>query len=136
MSGGDVFAFLFVTVPARRHRPDMTPPLQSRRGGRAVANTTNAIVCALALAVALPAATVVAQTMRPRADGLLEIADAPPGTVVRYTLDGTEPTRDAGVWLAPVGVPAGYTVKARARDRPAHRVDTRARDARTGLARL
>ena len=25
------------------------------------------------------------------------------------------PTRDAGVWLAPVGVPAGYTVKARAK---------------------
>jgi lysophospholipase L1-like esterase len=55
-----------------------------------------------------------AQTIRVRADGLLEIADAPPNTVVRYTLDGTEPTRDAGVWLAPVNVPAGYTVKARA----------------------
>jgi lysophospholipase L1-like esterase len=55
-----------------------------------------------------------AQSIRVRADGLLEIADAPPDTVVRYTLDGTEPTRDAGVWLAPVNVPAGYTVKARA----------------------
>jgi lysophospholipase L1-like esterase len=76
--------------------------------------TTNAIACALALAVALPAATVTAQTIRARADGLVEVTDAPPGTVVRYTLDGTDPTRDAGVWLAPVGVPAGYTVKARA----------------------
>jgi lysophospholipase L1-like esterase len=55
-----------------------------------------------------------AQTIRPRADGLLDIVDAPPDTVVRYTLDGKEPTRDAGVWLAPVNVPAGYTVKARA----------------------
>ena len=33
---------------------------------------------------------------------------------MRYTLDGTDPTRDAGVWLTPVDVPAGYTVKARA----------------------
>jgi lysophospholipase L1-like esterase len=61
-----------------------------------------------------PAASAEAQTIRVRADGLLEIADAPPNTVVRYTLDGTEPTRDAGVWLAPVEVPAGYVVKARA----------------------
>lgn len=60
------------------------------------------------------ATTAGAQTIRVRADGLLESADAPPNTVVRYTLDGTEPTRDAGVWLAPVDVPAGYTVKARA----------------------
>jgi lysophospholipase L1-like esterase len=60
------------------------------------------------------AASAHAQTIRVRTDGLLEIADAPPNTVVRYTLDGTEPTRDAGVWLAPVEVPAGYTVKARA----------------------
>ena len=76
--------------------------------------TTIAIACALALAVALPAATAAAQTIRVRADGLLEVTDAAPGTVVRYTLDGTEPTRDAGVWLAPVDVPSGYTVKARA----------------------
>jgi lysophospholipase L1-like esterase len=61
-----------------------------------------------------PAITADAQTIRVRADGLLEIADAPPNTVVRYTLDGKEPTRDAGVWLAPVEVPAGYTVMARA----------------------
>jgi lysophospholipase L1-like esterase len=68
----------------------------------------------IASAVACAAATVDAQTIRARADGLLEIVNAPPDTVVRYTLDGTEPTRDAGVWLAPVEVPAGYMVKARA----------------------
>ena len=89
----------------------MTRPTQGRRAGVV---TTSAIVCALALALALPAATVDAQTIRARADGLLEVTGAPPGTVVRYTLDGTDPTRDAGVWLAPVDVPAGYTVKARA----------------------
>jgi len=75
---------------------------------------TNALACALVLAVAFCAADVSAQTIRARADGLLEVTDAPPGTVVRYTLDGTDPTRDAGVWLDPVDVPAGYTVKARA----------------------
>jgi lysophospholipase L1-like esterase len=69
------------------------------------------IVLACAAAVA---ATADAQTIKVRADGLLEIADAPPNTVMRYTLDGTEPVRDSGVWLAPVDVPAGYTVKARA----------------------
>src|SRR5262249_14601560 len=36
------------------------------------------------------------------------------GAVIRYTLDGTEPVRDSGVWLAPVELPPGYTVKARA----------------------
>lgn len=75
---------------------------------------THAFACALALAVTLPASTAAAQTIRARPDGLLEVADAPPGTVVRYTLDGTDPSRDAGVWLAPVDVPAGYTLKARA----------------------
>jgi len=89
----------------------MTRPIQGRRAGVV---TTNAIVCALALAAALPVATVDAQAIRARGDGLLEITDAPAGTVVRYTLDGTDPTRDAGEWLAPVDVPAGYTVKARA----------------------
>ncbi len=89
----------------------MTRPIQGWRAGMV---TTTAIACLLALAVTLPAATVAAQTIRARADGLLEVTDAPPGTVVRYTLDGTDPTRDAGVWLAPVDVPAGYTVKARA----------------------
>jgi lysophospholipase L1-like esterase len=68
----------------------------------------------ITLLIAIAAAPADAQTIRVRADGLLDIVDAPPDTVVRYTLDGTEPTRDAGVWLAPVEVPAGYTVKARA----------------------
>ena len=83
------------------------------RGAR---TTRNSILLALALAMALvlPVMTVSAQTIRARADGLLEVTDVPPDAVVRYTLDGTDPTRSAGVWLAPVDVPAGYTVKARA----------------------
>lgn len=84
---------------------------RQRRTGLDLATT---IACAIALALVLPAATARAQTIRERPDGLLDVTDAPAGTVVRYTLDGTDPTRDAGVWLAPVDVPAGYTLKARA----------------------
>jgi len=65
-------------------------------------------------AAMLIASTAFAQTIHPRPDGLLEVVDVPAGAVVRYTLDGTDPVRDSGVWLAPVKVPPGYTVKARA----------------------
>src|SRR4051812_30069050 len=91
--------------PNQSHRQwsgRMTRPSQSWRVG---AVTINPLVCALTLAAALFSAAVDAQTLRERADGLLEVTDTPPGTVVRYTLDGTDPTRDAGVWLAPVEVP-------------------------------
>jgi lysophospholipase L1-like esterase len=68
--------------------------------------------------VAAVASTVVAAaqspSLTPRADGRLDVPPAPPGAVVRYTLDGSDPTRDAGEWLAPVSVPAGYILKARA----------------------
>ena len=66
------------------------------------------VLTALAVATTLDA-----QTIRTRPDGLLEV-DAPAGAVVRYTLDGSDPDRSAGLWLAPVELPAGYTVKARA----------------------
>jgi lysophospholipase L1-like esterase len=66
------------------------------------------------LTAMLLAATAVAQTIRARPDGLLEVVDVPTGAIVRYTLDGSDPVRDSGVWLAPVELPPGYTVKARA----------------------
>jgi len=59
-----------------------------------------------------PPTTPASITVRP--DGRLDVSAAPAGAVMRYTLDGTDPTRDAGEWLAPVRVPPGYTVKARA----------------------
>jgi lysophospholipase L1-like esterase len=65
----------------------------------------------LTVSAADPAAAPVITT---RADGLLEATTSAPGAVVRYTLDGSEPDRGAGVWLAPVNLPAGYTLKARA----------------------
>ena len=75
-------------------------------------------LCSLCLlTLLLLAGTAAAQSSQlftQRADGLLELANVPSGAVVRYTLDGSEPIRDSGIWLAPVDVPAGYTVKARA----------------------
>ncbi len=47
------------------------------------------------------------------ARGLFQAAPPSPATVVRYTLDGKDPTKDAGVLLSPVEVPSGYTLKAR-----------------------
>lgn len=49
-----------------------------------------------------------------RADGLWDASSAPSGTVLRYTLDGDDPTRDSGAWLAPVEVPPGYVLKVQA----------------------
>ena len=71
----------------------------------AILATTLAAVCATSID---------APTLRVRGDGRLEVSAPPAGTVIRYTLDGADPTRDAGEWLASVEAPAGYTVKARA----------------------
>ena len=59
------------------------------------------------------ATTTDAPAIRTNATGLLEVVAAP-GTTVRYTLDGSDPDRGSGAWLAPVDLPAGYTLKARA----------------------
>jgi lysophospholipase L1-like esterase len=68
-------------------------------------------VATLTVSAADPAGPPVIAT---RSDGLLEATTSAPGAVVRYTLDGSDPDRGAGVWLAPVHLPAGYTLKARA----------------------
>lgn len=98
--------FHHIRLALRRNHMSTRPHIQSLLPCRASFVIT--------LLIAIAAVPAHAQTIRVRADGLLEITDAPPDTVVRYTLDGTEPTRDSGVWLAPVEAPAGYTVKARA----------------------
>ena len=69
------------------------------------------VVAALATMAATAAD---APIIKARPDGLLDVERPAPGTVVRYTLDGSDPDRGAGVWLAPVGLPPGYTLKARA----------------------
>jgi lysophospholipase L1-like esterase len=71
-------------------------------------------LAAVVLGSSLASLAAQAPTFTSRADGRLDAPAAPAGAVMRYTLDGSDPTRDAGEWLAPVSVPAGYTVKARA----------------------
>ena len=70
------------------------------------------VLVALIALSALGAIAADAPAIRTNAAGLLEV-DAAPGTTVRYTLDGSDPDRGSGVWLAPVDLPAGYTLKAR-----------------------
>ena len=70
------------------------------------------IVLAAATLAAQPVATTL--TLVAGADGSFDVRGADPQTTVRYTLDGSEPGKDAGAWLAPVQVPAGYQLKARA----------------------
>ena len=63
---------------------------------------------------AFTAASAQTPALTQRPDGRFDVSAVPAGTVIRYTLDGYDPTRDAGEWLAPVDVPSGYTLKARA----------------------
>jgi lysophospholipase L1-like esterase len=75
---------------------------------------TCALVSALLLCDRPAAAQVETPALTRRADGLWDASTPASGTVLRYTLDGSEPTRDAGAWLAPVDVPPGYVLKVRA----------------------
>ena len=68
----------------------------------------------LFVAAALVDASAQAPSIIVYSDGRLDVSAPPPQSVMRYTLDGSDPTRDAGEWLAPVSVPAGYTMKVRA----------------------
>jgi lysophospholipase L1-like esterase len=70
------------------------------------------IVTSTALAT-IATATADAPVIRSRPDGLLDVEPSSSGAIVRYTIDGSDPGRDAGVWLSPVNLPAGYTLKAR-----------------------
>jgi lysophospholipase L1-like esterase len=71
------------------------------------------LLLAAAVLTTIAAAAVQAPVIRARSDGLLVLEAPPPGAVVRYTIDGSDPDRSAGVWLAPVKLPPGYTLKAR-----------------------
>jgi len=48
------------------------------------------------------------------ADGVVALTCATPGAVIRYSLDGTDPGPMAGPYLAPIELPSGGVVKARA----------------------
>ena len=71
-------------------------------------------LASLLVVAAMADASAQAPSIAARPDGRLDVSAPPAEAVMRYTLDGTDPTRDAGEWLAPVRVPPGYTLKARA----------------------
>lgn len=48
------------------------------------------------------------------ADGRVTLATPTAGAVIRYTLEEKDPDKSAGVYLAPVALPAGRTLRARA----------------------
>jgi lysophospholipase L1-like esterase len=82
------------------------------RGRLARRGSVPALACALALVLTTPALAQ-SPTIIPHGQGLVDVVPPQAPLVVRYTLDGTDPTHDAGAWLAPVVVPAGYVLKAR-----------------------
>ncbi len=59
-------------------------------------------------------AEVEAPSIKPNALGLLTATTETPGAIIRYNLDGRPPTKDDGVWLAPMELPLGYKLAARA----------------------
>lgn len=71
------------------------------------------VLLALFSSIGAFAAEVPSPVIAPNADGLLTAYASPPGAIVRYNLDGRPPTKDDGVWLAPVDVPPGYKLAAR-----------------------
>ena len=82
-----------------------------RLAGRALAAALT--LCLLSVGGAVVASAQVPVVSR-AADGRLDAVSPVPGTILRYTLDGSEPSHDAGAWLAPVEVPPGYVLKVRA----------------------
>ena len=72
-------------------------------------------ILALICVVGLPlAAEVASPSFSFLADGRVTLASATPGAVIRYTFEDKDPDKSAGVYLAPVFVPAGRTIRARA----------------------
>lgn len=59
-------------------------------------------------------ASIAPPTMQRDAQGTVTLACATPGAVIRYSIDGTDPGPKTGPYLAPIALPAGGSVKARA----------------------
>ena len=72
------------------------------------------LVLGLPSCPAQTAATIAQPVIRREAGGVITLACATPGAHIRYSLDGSEPTKKAGPYLAPIELPYGGTVKARA----------------------
>ncbi len=71
--------------------------------------------CATSLCLrAQTAAPLAVPSAKRDAAGTVTLACATPGTVIRYSIDGSDPGPKGGPYLAPIVLPAGGTVKARA----------------------
>ena len=66
------------------------------------------------LSPAQTAAPIAKPEFRHNVGGIVTLACATPGAHIRYSLDGSDPTPKAGPYLAPIELPHGGTVKARA----------------------
>lgn len=77
-----------------------------------------ALLLAPGLFAQAPAAAPVAQIAKPTLQrdpaNVIVATCATPGTTIRYTLDGADPGPKSGPYLAPLDLPAGGVVKARA----------------------
>jgi lysophospholipase L1-like esterase len=74
------------------------------------------------IAPAQTAATIARPVIQHDAKGVITLACDTPGAHIRYSIDGSDPTAKAGPYLAPIELPCGGTVKARAfsEDRKQH----------------
>ena len=68
----------------------------------------------LLLAAATLPAEIPSPTFAFLPDGRVTLASPTPGAVIRYTFEDKDPDKSAGVYLAPVFIPAGRTIRARA----------------------
>lgn len=72
-------------------------------------------VCATSICLhAQTVAPLAVPTAKRDAIGTVTLACATPGVVIRYSIDGSDPGPKGGPYLAPIVLPAGGTVKARA----------------------
>ena len=71
------------------------------------------LFCFLLLASATVWAEVLPPSLTILPDGRVVLTCPTPGAVIRYTLDGSEPDRASGVYLAPVVTPVGKTLRAK-----------------------
>lgn len=69
--------------------------------------------CFVLLASTMVWAEVLPPSLTILPDGRVVLTCATPGAVIRYTLDGSEPDRASGVYVAPVVMPVGKTVRAK-----------------------
>jgi len=109
-SGNDLVAH-HVTVTDLRH---LTGKNAMRRTLSLVAITALLLMGSLARAEETALDPMLASPVLSNTAGIIEITCATPDALLLYTLDGSDPVIRSGPYLAPIALPAGGVVKARA----------------------